>query len=201
VPGTFSTNSMWGLLVWISPSDVPKIPSAWEAGLAQERLLFVGAYQSGNSRDAVERARLALDAAFNMRQLYRVDSNRIYIAGFSGGGRLASMLGVGYADIFAGTLSVCGVNFYKDIPTAGGGFWARAYDPEAGMLAYAKGKRRFVLLTGEHDLNRENTRDLWQNGFQREGFNRVSYLEVPGLRHELPSAEVWRAALKVLMIE
>ncbi len=51
VPGDFSTNSAWGLLVWISPGALPTIPSAWEAELSRERLLFVGAYKSGNDRD------------------------------------------------------------------------------------------------------------------------------------------------------
>jgi len=195
VPGTFSTNMAWGLLVWISPSDAPKIPSGWEAELAKQQLLFVGAYKSGNQRDVVARTRLALEAAFNMRQLYKIDPNRIYVAGFSGGGRVAGMVGMAYPDVFTGTICMCGVNFYTDVPTTTGNHWPRSFNPDAAMLARAKSSRRFVLLTGEQDVNRENTRDVWHSGFEREGFRFVHYLEVPGLKHTLPSAEVLGTAL------
>jgi len=197
VPGAFSTNVTWGLLVWISPGDSPRLPSAWEAELAKRRLLFVSAYKAGNPRDVVERARLALDAAFNMRQLYRIDFRRVFLGGFSGGGRVAGMVGMAYPEVFTGTICVCGVSFYTDIPTTTGQHWPSSFNPDRSRLAQAKGNR-FVLLTGDQDINRENTREVWRSGFEREGFRNVRYLEVPGLKHTLPSAEVLGTALEFL---
>ena len=196
VPGNFSTNVSWGLLVWISPSDAPGIPAAWEPELAKQQLLFVGAYKSGNQRDAVERARLALEAAFNLRQWYKIDPSRVYVGGFSGGGRVAGMVGMGYPDVFTGTLCICGVGFYTDIPTPTGEHWPRTFSPDASQLAQAKQNRRFVLLTGDQDFNREIIREMWRNGFEREGFRHVRYLDVSGLKHALPSAEVLGTALR-----
>ncbi len=201
VPGNFSTNVTWGLLVWISPGDVPGIPVNWEAEMAKQHLLFVGAYKAGNQRDAVERARLALEAAFNLRQLYKIDPNRVYVAGFSGGGRVAGMVGMGYPDVFTGTICVCGVGFYTDIPTPTGQHWPRTFNPDAGLLARAKENRRFVLLTGDQDINREIIHEIWRNGFEREGFRHVRYLEVPGLKHALPSAEIMGEALRFVGVE
>ena len=195
LPGTFSTNVSWGLFVWISPSDTPSIPAAWEAELAKQQLLFVGAYKSGNQRDAVERARLAVEAAFNLRQLYKIDPRRVYVSGFSGGGRVADMVGMGYSDVFTGTICVCGVGFYTDIPTPTGEHWPRTFNPDTKLLAQAKQNRRFLLLTGDQDINRDITHEIWRNGFEREGFQYVRYLEVPGLKHALPSAEVLSSAL------
>jgi len=196
VPSAFSTNLSWGLLVWISPGDTPGIPSAWEAELAKQQLLFVGAYKSGNQRPIWERVSLALEAAFNMRQMYKIDTNRVFVGGFSGGGRVAGMVGIGYPDIFTGTICVCGVGFYTDIPTTNGQHWARTFIPDANLLTQAKSESRFVLLTGDQDINRENTHEVWRNGFEREGFRHVRYLEVPGLKHALPSAEVLGKALE-----
>jgi len=159
--------------------------------------LFVGAYQAGNPRDVVERARLALDAAFNLRQLYRIDPKRIYLGGFSGEGRVAGMVGMAYPEVFSGTICMCGVSFYTDIPTTTGEHWPRSFNPDAGRLAQAKGNR-FVLLTGDQDINRENTHEVWRSGFEREGFRHVRYLEVPGLKHTLPSAAVLGTALEFL---
>ena len=117
-----STNSTLGLLVWISPGEDPRIPPAWEAELAKHRLLFVSAYNAGNERHAIQRCRLALDATCNVCRRFKVDPRRIYVGGFSGGGRIASILGVAYADVFAGTLSICGVDFYRNVAGTGGGF-------------------------------------------------------------------------------
>jgi predicted esterase len=198
VPASQSTNASWGLLVWISPSDEPRIPSDWDAELGKRQLIVVGAYRSGNGRQPIDRIRLALDATYNVCRRYKVNRDRIYVGGFSGGGRIASMLGVGYADIFRGTLAICGVNFYLPVSDGHGKNWPASYISEQGMILLAQKSGRFVLLTGEQDPNRENTRDLANNGFKLAGFKSVLYLEVPGMNHEIPGAPTLAVALDFL---
>ena len=198
-PQPVPTNGSWGLLVWISPSDDPGIPAAWDHELATRHLLFVGAKHSGNSRHPLDRIRLALDATCNMCRQYTIDRQRIYIGGFSGGSRIASMLGVAYADIFTGTLCCSGVNFYADVPaTAGGKYYPGTFVPNLGVLLQAKRKGRFVLLTGDHDENRDNTERVATKGFKSEGFRNVLYLEIPDLSHQMPSATALGTALDYL---
>ncbi len=198
IPDTYSTNSSWGLLVWISPSDDPAIPAEWRKELINHQLLFVSAHGAGNQRHPLDRFRLALDATCNLCRRCKVDRRRIYIGGFSGGARLASMLGVAYADIFTGTLCICGVNFYTDVAALQGKYYPATYSPDAGALVLGKRSGRFVLLTGEHDENRENTQRVCASGFKREGFRNVLYLEVPGMGHTMPDATVLRTALDYL---
>ena len=76
----------------------------------------------------------------------------------------------------------------------GGEHWPRTFNPDAVLLAQARQNRRFVLLTGDQDINREITHEIWREGFEREGFRHVRYLEVPGLSHALPSGEVMSTA-------
>ena len=197
-PKSVPTNGSWGLLVWISPSDDPGIPTAWEHELATRRLLFIGAHRSGNSRHPLDRIRLALDATCNMCRQYTIDRQRIYIGGFSGGSRIASMLGVAYADIFTGTLSCSGVNFYTDVAATGGKYYPGTFVPNPGVLLQAKRKGRFALLAGEHDENRENTERIATKGFKSEGFRNVFYLQIPDLSHQMPSATALGAALDYL---
>jgi len=198
VPRVYSTNSSWGLLVWISPSDEPAIPSDWEAVLEGQRLLFVSARGSGNQRHPLDRFRLALDGTCNMCRQYKVDRRRIYIGGFSGGARMASMLGVAYADIFTGALCVCGVNFYQAVAVSGGRYYPATFVPDPSVLLLAKTSGRFVLLTGEHDQNREDTQNVSRSGFKREGFRHVLYLEVPALSHAMPDVKIFEKALDYL---
>ncbi len=180
----------WGLFVWVDASPVPNIPSDWLPVLAEKKLLVVAANNSGNARALFDRCRMAIDAAHNMKQRFHVNPGRVYVSGASGGGRVSSMLGVAYADIFSGSFPMIGVNFYKPVSTgAANKAWLPIYEPDADILAQAKSKNRYVLLTGEKDFNRENTQRVYKDGFQAEKFRNVLYLEVPDLGHSRPSAE------------
>jgi predicted esterase len=198
LPDCYSTNGDWGLLVWISPSDEPRVPASWEAELIKHQLLLISARKAGNSRHAIQRCQLALDAVCNMCQRYRLNPKRLYIAGFSGGGRIASIMGVAYADLFSGTVSICGADFFQGVPSPSGGFYPPTYKPDPGVLLRAKRYSRFVIITGEKDMNRDNAKSTAELGFRRSGFKHTEYLEVPGMGHTLPPALVLGRALQFL---
>jgi predicted esterase len=197
-PQTYPTNVLWGLFVWISPNDDPGLPSDWERELANDHLVVASACRSGNQRHPLDRFRLALDATCNSCRQFKIDRQRIYVSGFSGGARIASMLGVGYADLFTGTLCVCGVNFYKGVPTLEQKYFPATYVPDPGVLLLAKRNGHFVLLTGETDPNRQITKDTMENGFKPNGFKNVLYVEVPGMSHAIPDATMLHRALVFL---
>ncbi len=196
-PGDF-TNSELGLFVWISPGDRPGVPNDWPQVLAQHRLLFIGAYQSGNSRHLLDRFRLALDAVFNLQPRFKINPDRVYVSGFSGGGRVASMLGVACSDIFRGAIPICGVDFYMPVPAVPGQFFPASYIPQARHVAFAKTNSPFILITGESDPNRLNTQSLFKGGFKKQGFKQVQYLEVPEMGHAIPSGAWLDRALTAL---
>lgn len=189
IPKNYRAEEAWGLFIWISASPSPGIPADWAAALAARKLLFVGALQSGNQRDLFDRVRLAVDANVGLRRHYRVDARRVYVSGFSGGARVASMLGVAFADLFTGAIPFMGVNFYTELPMGDGKHFGISYLPDDDVLEIAKKKCRYVLVTGEKDFNRANTRAAHEHGFRKEGFTAVHYLEVPGLSHALPEAK------------
>ncbi len=220
-PTSLSTNSGWGLFVWISPGHDAYIPKDWEPVFAKHQLVFVAPYQSGNNRELMDRFRLALDAVSNLSLRYGIDRKRIYVGGFSGGGRLASMLAVGYADLFAGACCVCGVNFYQDVffssedvgsaGIPGGSLGsqgqlrssptlriAATYRPPTTMQDLAKRNARLYLLTGSGDPNRLETKALYESGFKRAGYRHVQYREISGFGHAIPSAAELEKVLSFL---
>ena len=199
VPKSHKPGDSWGVLVWISPSDSARVPPEWEEVLARRRLLFVGALKAGNSRNILDRIRLAVCASAGMRERFNVDERRVYVSGFSGGGRVASMLGVAYADMFTGVASFMGVNFYTDLPSADAKkLYPPQFIPDEQVLEIAKRRSRFALISSEKDFNRADTRIVWEQGFKKEGFPMAAYLEVPGIGHSLPSAEWLEKALQFL---
>ena len=203
VPESYTNDLTWGLFLWMSPGYEPGIPKDWPEVLAKHKLVFVSPLNAGNDRHpdnrqagAIERFRLGLDATYNMRLRYRVSPKRIYVSGFSGGARIASMLGVGYSDVYTGTIPVCGVNFYMTIPAPGNESWPPDYKTQTPYLNAAKTNGRFVLITGSGDMNRAQTAATYEYGFQQYGFSHVQYLEVPGMGHGIPGAEYLERALK-----
>lgn len=197
VPRCYRPDGSWGLFVWISPSDSPKLPRDWLQVLEQRHLLFIGAHKSGNQRPILDRLRLAVCAHWAMREHFRLHENRHYVSGFSGGGRVASMLGVAYADLFRGSLPFMGVNFYTDLPSADATrLHPPQYIPHGVVLDLAKKNTRHALITSEKDFNRPDVRIVFEQGFRKEGFQAVEYLEVPGLGHTLPPADWLEKALR-----
>lgn len=199
VPKKYKKGDPHGLFIWVSPSPAPSISPEWEAVLAEKKLIFVGAHNSGNNREVFARMRMAVDANDNMRELYDIDDKRVYVSGFSGGGRVASMLGVTYADMFTGTIAFMGTNFYTDIVTLDKSevFEAR-YIPHEEIAALAKDQCRYVLVTGEKDFNLKNTSAVFENGFKKEGFKAVELMNIPGQGHQPPKAEWLKKAIEFL---
>jgi hypothetical protein len=187
-----------GLFIWISAGAGTAIPKDWEAMLAERKLIFVAARNSGNPRNIFDRMRMAIDANAHLRSLYPVDGRRVYVSGFSGGARVASMLGVCFAEMFSGVACFMGVNFYTDVTGEDGKKYTLNYIPDDQVAGLAKRFCRFALVTGEKDFNRANTRAVLDQGFKKEGFAHARIFEVPGLGHGMPPAEWLGKALGFL---
>ena len=189
LPKSYAHAAKWGLFIYINADDSANIPGGYEPVLEKHKLIGVSAYKSGNERNVFDRFRLAIDANFNLSKRFNIDPARVYVSGFSGGGRVASMLAVAYADVFSGAIPLCGANFYTDIPSEPGKSWSRNFIPVDEALKIAKESGRYVLVTGEKDFNLKNTRAVFEHGFKKEGFKRALLLEVPGLAHSPPAAD------------
>jgi pimeloyl-ACP methyl ester carboxylesterase len=96
-----------GLLVWVSPWDQAAPPRDWLAPLEDARMAYVAAERSGNAQDVLDRrVPLALLGLAGARTRLDIDASRVYIGGFSGGGRVASRIAAGYPDVFRGGIFV-----------------------------------------------------------------------------------------------
>lgn len=199
VPTRYKDDGSYGLFVWVSPGDSPRVRPDWYPLFDRHKLIFIGANRSGNEREVLARVGLALDAAFNMQRVYKLDSKRIYIGGLSGGGRVSSMTAMSFPEEFGGGYYIIGCNFYRDVPVIGEPrkLHPRSFTPTATAIAATKSKVRHVLLTGERDMNRPQTQANFQ-AMSREGFKFVQYFEVPGMEHQAPPAEWFEKGLIAL---
>lgn len=107
VPEDYDGSTPYGVLVWVAPWDVLGIPPGWQSILKAHHLIFVGAGNSGNDQSVpMRRVPLALTGLVNIEARYKTDPARLYIAGFSGGGVVASVMAAAYSDIFTGGMFV-----------------------------------------------------------------------------------------------
>lgn len=199
VPQDYDGKKSFGLFVWVSPSPSGKPMERWLEVLGRRHLIWVGANNSGNSRKSTERLSLAVDAAMNMKSRYAIDESRVYVSGASGGGRVSSMLGVTYPDVFRGGFYMIGCDYFREIPTGESNrFWPRSYVQPTGKLMWQARHNGHVLLTGDTDMNRPQTKANYELGFMKDGFEHVRYLEVPGMGHQPPDAHWFEKGIEFL---
>jgi pimeloyl-ACP methyl ester carboxylesterase len=153
----------YALLVFVPPWQEARLPWQWAPVLDQRGVLFVTAARSGNHESVFGRREpLALLAAYNLMQRYPIDPRRVYVAGFSGGARVALRLALGYPDVFRGALLNAGsdavgdANAVPPIPL-----------PPRELLYQFQESSRLVYATGELDVehvadDRSSVRSLAQ---------------------------------------
>ncbi len=201
VPADCNSQMPYGLMVWISPNDKGTILKGWQPLMDKYRLIWVGANNSGNKQNTrARRIPLALDAAHNIKKLYVIDPNRIYLGGLSGGGRTASMMAFHYSDVFDGAIFIIGANYWRrtKIPSREGYVWYPAFrKPSPPYLTLAKKHGRYVFLTGDNDVNREEMHTYYERGYKKF-LDNVLYIQVPAMGHEKPPAEWLEKAIEFL---
>lgn len=133
----------YGLLVFVPPWREAKLPPGWSSVLDRYGVIFVSAERSGNDTDDLARREpLALLAAENIIRRHAVDQTRVYIAGFSGGSRVAMRLALGYPDLFRGALLNAGSDPIGD---------GQAPLPPRDLFLQFQSTTRLIYVTGELD--------------------------------------------------
>lgn len=147
VPTSPAPASGYALLVFVPPWEDARIPVEWIPVLDRNHVIFATAAGSGNDADVLGRREpLALLAAYNVMQRYRVNPACVYIGGFSGGSRVALRLALAYPDLFRGALLDAGSDPIgsRQIPL-----------PPAELLHRFQQSSRIVFLTGDDDTIRQ----------------------------------------------
>lgn len=144
-----SRASGFGLLVFVPPWENAMLPRGWAEILERHGVIFVTAANSGNAANVLDRREpLALLAVHNITQRFRVDPDRTYIGGFSGGSRIALRLALGFPDLFRGALLNAGSDPIGDAQTP---------LPPPELFALFQEKTRIVYISGQNDaLNVDN---------------------------------------------
>jgi hypothetical protein len=133
----------YGLLVFVPPWEGATLPRGWAAILDRQGVIFVSAANSGNAANVLDRREpLALLAAHNIMRRFRVDPERTYIGGFSGGSRIALRLALAFPDLFRGAFLNAGSDPIGD---------EQAPLPPPELFSRFQETTRIVYITGQND--------------------------------------------------
>jgi pimeloyl-ACP methyl ester carboxylesterase len=134
----------YGVMVYIWPGDEMSMPFSWRRLFEARHLIFIAARRSGNGQNVLERRLpLALHGLEYAKRHYRIDPERVYLGGFSGGSRVAQKLALGYPDVFRSLMLAGGSD-----PIGTAGF----VPPSRELMRLFQRHTRIVFATGTQDL-------------------------------------------------
>jgi len=174
VPKGYQAKKAWPLVLFISAGDTPAGWTAWQKLCEKEGVFFASPYGAGNSTAAGPRTRIVLDVLDDIRRAYRIDPDRTYITGFSGGGRWACAVGFALPELFGGVAPLCGTN-----PITGPTYLRHRIEDRLSV----------AFVTGEKDFNRKENEIYMGPWFQDLGI-RTKVWVVPKVGHVIPAPEV-----------
>jgi pimeloyl-ACP methyl ester carboxylesterase len=180
----------YGLLVFVPSWENAKLPQGWAEMLDRHGVIFVSAANSGNAANVLDRREpLALLAAHNIMQRFRVDPERIYIGGFSGGSRIALRLALGFPDVFRGALLNAGSDPIGDAQTP---------LPPPELFSRFQETTRIVYISGQNDaINVEKDAASKRSMLEWCAFD--SYVErSPWVEHEVAGSAALDRVLVML---
>lgn len=193
-PREYDPRSPAGLLVWVSAGERGDIPEGFFPALDELGLVVISAENSGNTRPVNDRIQLALDGAATAQTRFHIDPSRIYIAGISGGAKIATMAWGCFPDVFAGAVAIVGLASYKDTPAGREGIWPALFAQPRGEMFQLLTSHRLAAMTGPPDFNYRNMLPMAE-AMRRDGLE-IRIFDYADMGHTLPTPERFSEALR-----
>ena len=182
VPEHYDPAKPAGVLVFINSKNSGKILDEWKAIMDRHNLIWIGANESGNDISIPQRVAYAILAPKLINTHYTINPERVYLSGFSGGGRMASMVATEYNSIFKGAIYNSGANFWG----------------ESALTRYQEmSNNHYVFVAGTEDFNLEDTKQVY-NAYLEAGVKNSKLIVVPNMPHKRPDADILDTAINYL---
>jgi len=133
------------LVFCISASPKPAGWAEWKAVCERQGMVFASPFGAGNDCPPHRRARIVLDVLDDLRRKTPIDTDRTYLAGISGGARMACLIGFALPEYFGGIVPMC----------AGG-----ELRKERWLWHRVMARLSVAYVTGETDFNRAEVERL-----------------------------------------
>lgn len=170
------------LVLFISAGDQPAGWSQLQTVCQQRGIAFASPYGAGNNTSMPKRIRIVLDVLDDLRRKHRIDSDRTYLAGFSGGGRVVCGITFALPELFGGVIPVCAGGDLRDEP------WLRHRVIDRLSVA---------MITGTGDFNRGEV-ERFRGPMLTDFGVRTKVTVVERLGHGIPDAKTFAEVIEWL---
>ena len=175
----------YGLVVFVSPMQDFVLPADWKRELDKRGIAFVAARRSGNRENMYERRMpLALHAYGNVAARLPLDPERVVVAGFSGGARIAQRLALAYPDVFRGAILFASSDPFG-VPGVRPGE-APLWPPLREFMETFQARTRVVFITGSQDLPNRARDARTRESLRDYCVRHVTEIAISRLGHWLP---------------
>ena len=185
VPPNYRGRQAFGLIAFVNAADQMSVPPDWKKVLAARKLLYIAPQNVGNNQPVPRRAIATVVAIRKMMELHKVDPQRVYVTGHSGGAKVACLVAFAQPDLIQGVLPMCGFLF----PQAG--------QQDKERLEKVKSQIGFALITGSKDFNHQFIVADYNEKLVSAKY-RATLFDVPGMGHQIAPGQTLNAALNWL---
>lgn len=182
VPHNYSTGDPPGVVVYVSPVENGGPPPAWNDLLSEQNLIWIGANGAGNKNPVAERALKALFAPSVLAKTHKINTERLYVAGFSGGSKTAMRVAALWPDQFKGGIYMAGAVFWKDNTP-----------PKIDQIRM----NRHAFMVGTYDEAMIETKRAY-NDYKKAGIENSKLITIRNHRHRMPPADYFVRAIEYL---
>jgi predicted esterase len=182
VPESYDPAKPAGLMVYISPSDKGYMPRGWQPVIDDQNFIWIGADEAGNETRVGRRMLFAVLGTQLAALDYRIDDDRVYLSGFSGGGKVSGLVAIHFSNKFKGAIYICGAEFWDQSPPP---------------LFEQVETNRYVFLSGSNDFNLDLTKKIYRS-YKGAGLSQIKLIVVPRMAHSNPNTKYFRQAVNFL---
>jgi hypothetical protein len=182
VPRNYSAANPPGVLVFISSIDWGGIPDDWQPVMDAHNLIWISPGQAGGSAPVQERMIKSILAPRVVDIDYTVNNERVYIAGFSDGGKVANLVQAADPEAFRGGIYICGALFWDEKTSA-----------KLDLMR----SNRHVFVRGCFDPREREVKGVYDE-YRKAGFEAVELITVQTRRRRLPQPKYIDQAIRYL---
>ncbi len=190
VPESYDGTAAMGVYLHVSAGDDGENVESYAPVMDRLKMIYISAKGTSNDQPMLRRVKLPIDALASVKEKWKVDSKRVCVGGYSGGGHMSMLIHAMFPEIFAGSVSHAAQSY---LPGAGGpGHFPGLAESDLKSRDF-KG-HKWCVISGEKDQNYQEilkTSKLWDNG----RFD-YKFFDVPGMDHSNASPEKLEQALK-----
>ncbi len=182
VPETYDPAKPAGVMVFIAWHENGGGKKAWTSVLEEQNLIWIGLIAGGDKHPINERMLKALLAQAVLQRDYKIDLDRYYLFGYSGGAHVAAMLATTRPELFKGALYY-GAALH----------WGDKEPPKIDLVR----QNRYVFMVGALDDDRRKMKRAAEK-YRDAGVLNTAFVEVSNVDRKMPGPSYFEEAIKFL---